>query len=225
VASRSSPDGAADRPRGALIAVEGLDGSGKTALVDALARWLERRGRAVRIEAWEPSRTVVRAATDPRGRPALTPTVAALLAASDAVRRVDDRIRPRLAAGEIVLADRYAWTAVAREVARGLEPAWAAALYRPLPRPDLVLLLRGDAAAASERAMSARAPTVAIEAVGAAFGAFLERVLNAFERLEAGPESGPWPTVVVALDPTLGGEALARAARAAIREALPNVAA
>ena len=54
-------------------------------------------------------------------------------------------IRRPLARGDVVLADRYAWTAVAREIARGLDPIWAAALYRFTPRPDLILFHRQEA--------------------------------------------------------------------------------
>ena len=120
-----------------MIAAEGLDGSGKSAGLDALGRWLERKGRRVHLVTWEPSRLVARAARAPRGRQSLTPTVAALLAASEAADRMTAEIRRPLARGDVVLADRYAWTAVAREIARGLDPVWAAALYRFTPRPDL----------------------------------------------------------------------------------------
>ena len=65
-------------------------------------------------------------------------------------------IRRPLARGDVVLADRYAWTAVAREIARGLEPDWVAALYRFMPRPDLVIFHRQEPAAAHARALATR---------------------------------------------------------------------
>ena len=135
---RASIDGvpgtASQLDPGVLIAAEGLDGSGKSAGLDGVARWLERKGRRVHLVTWRPSRVVARAAATPGGRQALTPRVAALLAASEAARRIAVEIERPLARGDVVLADRYVWTAVAREVARGLDPAWVASLYRFAPR-------------------------------------------------------------------------------------------
>jgi dTMP kinase len=207
---------------GTLIAVEGLDGSGKTALVDLLGRWLERRGRRVRVVPWERSRTLARAARDARTRPALTPTVAALIAAADATQRAAERVGPSLAQGAVVLADRYAWTGVARDAARGLDPAWVAALYAVLPPPDLVLYLRQDPATALERALGSRSPSVAADAIGAAFGDFLARLLVAFDGLATERAPVPWPAPAVQLDAHDAGESLLVAARDAVRSLAPG---
>jgi thymidylate kinase len=189
------------RPTGLLIAAEGLDGSGKSAGLDSLGRWLERKGRRVHLVRWEPSRLVARAAIAPRGRQVLTPRVAALLAASEAADRVAGEVRRPLARGDVVLADRYAWTAVAREVARGLEPEWVAALYRFMPRPDLVIFHPQEPATALARALATRPTPVGAEAIAAAYAAFLERLLATYERLLADPDAGPWPVPSLTLDP------------------------
>jgi thymidylate kinase len=189
------------RPTGLLIAAEGLDGSGKSAGLDSLGRWLERKGRRVHVVRWEPSRLVARAAVAPRGRQILTPRVAALLAASEAADRGAGDVRRSLARGDVVLADRYAWTAVAREVARGLEPAWVAALYRFMPRPDLVVFHRQEPAAALARALATRPTSAGAEAIAAAYAAFLERLLASYERLLADPDAGPWPVASLTVDP------------------------
>ena len=138
--------------------------------------------------AWSPGRLAA-----PRGRQILTPRVAALLAASEAADRLAVEIRRPLARGDVVLADRYAWTAVAREVARGLEPEWVAALYRFMPRPDLVIFHRQEPAAALARALATRPTPVGAEAIAAAYATFLDRLLAAYERLLAEPAAGPWP--------------------------------
>jgi thymidylate kinase len=206
--------------RGLLIVAEGLDGSGKSATVEAIARWLERRGRKVRIVAWEPSELVTRAAADPRSRTALTPRVAALLAAADAQHRIGVPVARRLERDEVVLADRYGWTAIAREVARGLELDWAVNLHQPLPAPDLILYHRGDAGSAIERALATRPPSVRSAAVGAAYGSFVERVLATFEALAERSRRGtgtPWPSRVVDLDVHADPAANARLARDAVR--------
>lgn len=206
--------------RGLLIVAEGLDGSGKSATVEGIARWLERRGRKVRIVAWEPSELVTQAAADPRSRTALTARVAALLAAADAQHRIGAPVARRLERGEVVLADRYGWTAIAREVARGLELDWAVNLHQSLPAPDLILYHRGDAGSAIERALATRPPSVRSAAVGAAYGSFVERVLATFETLAERSRRGagtPWSSPVVDLDVHADPATNARLARDAVR--------
>ena len=195
------PTTGSGRPIGLLIAAEGLDGSGKSAGLDSLGRWLERKGRRVHLIRWEPSRLVARAVAAPRGRQILTPRVAALLAASEAADRVAGEIRRPMARGDVVLADRYAWTAVAREVARGLEPEWVAALYRFMPQPDLVIFHRQEPAAALARALATRPTPVGAEAIASAYATFLDRLLATYERLLADPAAGPWPVPSLILDP------------------------
>ncbi len=219
----SEPDQELDRaPRpGLLIVAEGLDGSGKTATLDGLARWLERHGRKCRTVPWEPSPLVGRAAADPRSRVSLTPRVAALLGAADAQRRIGTRVARRLGRGDVVLADRYAWTAIARAVARGLELDWSINLHATLPAPDLVLYHRGQAGSAVERALATRPPSIRSAAVGAAYGAFVERLLAAFESLAERARQGsgtPWPTTLVELEADSGLNA--RIARDALRALL-----
>lgn len=195
MASRRAP-----RPRGLLIAAEGLDGSGKSAGLDALGRWVERRGRRVHLVTWEPSRLVARAAAAPRGRQVLTPRVAALLAAAETAERFRTEVWRPLERGDVVLADRYAWTGVAREIARGLDPAWAAALYRFTPAPDLVIFHRQRPASALTRALATRPAPGGAEAVAAAYSEFLERLVEAYDRLLAHPAAGPWPVRTLVLD-------------------------
>ena len=217
------------RQRPLLIAAEGLDGAGKSAQLDLLARWLERRGRSVTVERWPPSELVERAAATPRLRPALTARVAALLSAAESARRLDVDVRRPLEAGSVVLADRYVWTGVAREIARGLDPDWVASLYAFAPRPDIVMLFRQPLDAALANALQRRDSAVRNAAMSAAFGAFLERMIEAFDELVAGaggrPRFGPWPVPVLEIDPSDHPDDLARVIRAAVRPLLAEVAA
>lgn len=206
--------------RGLLIAAEGLDGSGKSAGLGALARWLERKGRRTHEVTWERSRLVARAAAAPRGRQVLTPRVAALLAAAEAADRIAADVRARLDRGDVVLADRYAWTGVAREVARGLDPAWAAALYAFAPAPDLVIFHRQEPAIAMARALATRPASVAAESVAAAYGEFLDRLMAAYDGLLSGAAPGPWPVRMLVLDPRAGADAATAATRDAVRPLL-----
>src|SRR2546422_2080212 len=116
--------------RGLLITAEGLDRAGTGRVLDLLARWMERHGRRVEVVQSAPSDNVRRAAASRRSRPFLDARIAALLAAADFERSAGDTVRRGLTRGSIVLADRYVWTAVARDVARGLDPGWARNLYR-----------------------------------------------------------------------------------------------
>ena len=208
------------RPRGLLIAAEGLDGSGKSAGLDALGRWLERRGRRVHLVTWEPSRLVARAAVAPRGRQILTPRVAALLAAAETADRTVRDVRRSLARGDVVLSDRYVWTAVAREVARGNDATWVAGVYRFTPRPDLIIFHRQEPAAALARALATRPTFGGAEAVAAAYSEFLARLVAGYEQLLAQPDAGPWPVTSLVLDPHTSPGARVEAVRDAIRPLL-----
>jgi dTMP kinase len=206
-----------DRRHGLLVAVEGLDAAGTSSTAELLARWLERLGRRVHVVQWEASNALRRAAADPHRRQALTPRVAALLVAAEAVRRIGDRVRDPLEAGETVVADRYAWTPLARGVARGLDPAWVANLYARLPRPDIVLLARMDAAQALARSLEPHGAAPRTEAVRPAFAGFLADLSAAFDGLAAGRLPGPWPVGVATVDADRPADAVAREARAAMR--------
>jgi dTMP kinase len=66
----------------------------------------------------------------------LTPMTFSLLHATDFAHRLVHNIVPPLKAGMIVLADRYVYTAFARDVVRGCDRDWVRAVYDFAPRPD-----------------------------------------------------------------------------------------
>src|SRR5258705_881223 len=115
---------------GRLFIVEGIDGSGKSTQLTLLAEWLRSEGYAVVFSEWNSS-PIVRATTA-RGkrRQLLRPLTFSLIHATDFSDRVERDIVPSLKAGAIVLADRYVYTAFARDVARGVDPQWVSSLYR-----------------------------------------------------------------------------------------------
>ncbi len=127
---------------GKLFVVEGIDGSGKTTQLGLLAKWLEAAGKPVIVTEWNSS-TLVKAATKAgKKKNLLTPTTFSLLHATDFADRLMYKIIPPLKAGMIVLADRYAYTAFARDVARGVDRQWVRDLYDFAVRPDLALYFR-----------------------------------------------------------------------------------
>src|SRR5215813_9591012 len=110
------PDGGVP---GRLIIVEGIDGSGKSTQLDLLRKWLVNLGYLVVFSEWNSS-PIVRATTR-RGKREhlLSPMSFSLIHAADFASRTSATILPALRAGAIVLADRYVYTAYARDAVRG----------------------------------------------------------------------------------------------------------
>ncbi|ALA61030.1 dTMP kinase [Nitrospira moscoviensis] len=127
---------------GKLIIVEGIDGSGKSTQLLLLHKWLESQGHKVFFTEWNSSRLVKD--TTKRGKKAktLTPTTFSLLHATDFASRLYHDIMPPLKAGMLVLADRYAYTAFARDVVRGVSPRWVRKLYNFSVRPDMAFYFK-----------------------------------------------------------------------------------
>jgi dTMP kinase len=142
---------------GKLIIVEGIDGSGKSTQLNLLHRWLLARGHKVFFTEWNSSILVRRSMRRGKKKDLLTPTTFSLLHAVDFADRLTYRIIPPLKAGMIVLADRYVYTAFARDVARGVHPHWVRAVYSFAPRPDLALYFRVPIEVSLERLLTGRA--------------------------------------------------------------------
>jgi len=128
--------------RGKLIVVEGIDGSGKSTQISLLSQWMRSMGVAVAFSEWNSSPLVK--ATTKRGKKkqAFTPTTFSLIHATDFADRMERYIIPMLKAGAVVCADRYAYTAFARDVARGVSRSWVRNLYRFATRPNVAFYFR-----------------------------------------------------------------------------------
>ena len=143
--------------KGKLIVVEGIDGSGKSTQIDLLHKWLQAQGKSVYFSQWNSS-SLVRSTTKlAKTEKIFTPTTFSLLAATDFADRWENFILPLLKAGVIVLADRYAFTAFARDVARGVDPDWVRNLYSFAAQPDMVFYFRVPLDVAVDRILSGRA--------------------------------------------------------------------
>jgi dTMP kinase len=127
---------------GKLFVVEGIDGSGKTTQLALLAKWLIAEGHRVFVTEWNSSALVKAATKTGKKKNALTPMTFSLLHATDFADRLLYKIIPPLKAGMIVLADRYTYTAFARDVTRGVDRLWVRELYSFAVRPDLSLYFR-----------------------------------------------------------------------------------
>lgn len=128
--------------RGRLIAVEGLDGSGKSTQIHLLHQWLEGLGCKVFFTEWNSSELVKESTRKGKKRQLLTPTTFSLIHATDFADRYDRQILPMLKGGYIVLCDRYAFTSFARDAVRGCDPVWLRNLYGFARVPDILLYFR-----------------------------------------------------------------------------------
>jgi dTMP kinase len=178
--------------RGKLIVVEGIDGSGKTTQIKLLHKWLEARGHQVVFTEWNSSDLVRQATKRGKKKNLLTPTTFSLLHATDFADRLTYRIIPYLKAGITVLADRYIYTAYARDVARGVDPRWARDLYSFAVKPDATFYFRVPIDVAVDRILGARAKIKFYEAgmdLGLSqdpvesFRAFQGRVIEEYDRM------------------------------------------
>ncbi|MBZ5697099.1 MAG: thymidylate kinase [Acidobacteriia bacterium] len=141
---------------GALVVVEGIDGSGKSTQLYLLKRWLEIGGYRLHFTEWNSSPLVKSATRRGKQRRLLTPTTFSLLHAADFADRCERQILPLLHGGYLVLADRYVYTAFARDVARNCSPRWLRNLYRFAPIPDITFYFRAPLDVAVNRIMSGR---------------------------------------------------------------------
>src|SRR5712691_1053820 len=105
---------------GRLFIVEGVDGSGKSTQIALLRQWLISEGYTLFFSEWNSSPLVKRTTSRGKKRMLLTPATFSLLHATDFADRMEREIVPALKAGAIVLADRYTYTAFARDGARGV---------------------------------------------------------------------------------------------------------
>ena len=141
---------------GALIVVEGIDGSGKSTQLYLLKRWLEIGGYRIHFTEWNSSPLVKDATRRGKRRRLLTPVTFSLLHAADFADRCERQILPLLHGGSLVLADRYIYTAFARDSARGCSERWLRNLYSFAPVPDITFYFRAPREVAVNRILSGR---------------------------------------------------------------------
>ena len=181
-----------DDKNGLLVAFEGIDGTGKSSQLQALAAYLRSRGCQV-ITTCEPTDSSygrkIRQLYVDRGSCTLEEELELFI--QDRQLHVREMIQPQLAAGTIVLTDRYYYSTAAYQGAAGLDPA---AIFRRnsfAPQPDLVLLLTMDAEVSINRIQEGRGDTLndfeqldQLRKVGALFASFTDSCIHRIDAAE-----------------------------------------
>lgn len=129
---------------GKLFVVEGADGSGRSTHIRLLSEWLESNGHAVEHMGLRRSPLLANDIEQAKQSNILTHTTMTLFYATDFFDQLVHEIIPALRAGYIVLADRYIYTLMARDIARGADAEWTRNLYSPSLVPDAVCYLSVD---------------------------------------------------------------------------------
>ena len=159
IEAAAKPEEKRPRPRaysGALVVVEGIDGSGKSTQLHLLKRWLEVGGYRTYFTEWNSSPLVKSATRRGKKRRLLTPVTFSLIHAADFADRYERQILPLLRSGHLVLADRYIYTAFARDGARGCPIEWLRNLYQYAVIPDVTFYFRAPLEIAIRRILSGR---------------------------------------------------------------------
>ncbi|MCY4491791.1 MAG: dTMP kinase [Thaumarchaeota archaeon] len=141
---------------GKLIVVEGIDGSGKSTQLRLLEKWLRFNNFEVFRTEWNSSDMVKSITSKGKKKANLTPTTFSLLHATDFADRFERNILPLLRAGYFVLADRYIYTAYARDVTRGCNRMWVRKMYDFALKPDLAFYFRVPIDISMDRILSGR---------------------------------------------------------------------
>ncbi|RJP31953.1 MAG: thymidylate kinase [Candidatus Omnitrophota bacterium] len=142
--------------KGILIAVEGLDGSGKSTQVYLLKRWLELSDIKVFFTEWNSSLVVKKATKRGKKSNLLTPTTFSLIHCTDFADRYERQILPLLHAGYIVLCDRYIYTAFARDAVRSCGRGWLRRVYGFAVPPNITFFFQVPLQTALNRILSGR---------------------------------------------------------------------
>ena len=178
--------------KGKLIAFEGLDGAGKSTQNFLLKRFLESQKIKVFLSEWNSSPMVKSATRKGKKERLLTPTTFSLIHCADFATRYMREIYPLLQAGFVVLCDRYAYTAFARDVVRGCEQGWVRNLYDFALKPHIAFYCRLPLEMAIRRILNGRAKLKYFEAgmdmglsgeLEESFRLFQGRIFKEYERI------------------------------------------
>ncbi len=177
---------------GRLFVVEGVDGSGKSTQIALLRQWLISEGYTVFFSEWNSSPLVKKTTSRGKKKQLLTATSFCLIHATDFADRTEHDIIPPLKAGAIVLADRYIYTAFARDVARNVDRQWVRELYQLAVKPTVAFYYRVPLQVSLSRILTGRTELKYYEAgmdlglssdPSESFKLFQQRIINEYEAM------------------------------------------
>jgi dTMP kinase len=177
---------------GRLFIVEGIDGSGKSTQLMLLQKWLEAEGYVASFSEWNSSPLVREVTKRGKKKKMLTAMTFSLIHATDFADRIEHDIIPPLKAGAVVLADRYIYTAFARDVVRGVSPKWVRDLYSFAVKPTMAFYFRTPLDVAMKRILGGRDAIKYYEAgmdlelstdIEESFRLFQGRIIEEYEKM------------------------------------------
>ncbi len=138
---------------GKLIVVEGADGSGRSTQISMLIPWLEQQGHWVVNVGLKRSALVAEELIRAQQGNYLSHTTMSLFYATDFADQLENTILPGLIGGAVVLCDRYIYTLIARDLARGGSRDWIETVYRFALKPDIIFYLQVDSQSLVDRTL------------------------------------------------------------------------
>ena len=144
--------------KGVLICVEGIDGSGKSTQIELLHSWLNSLNIDTILTQWNSSELISNTTKKAKKKNLLSGRTFSLLHAVDFADRLERTIKPALKAGFVVLADRYVYTAFARDVARNVDSKWVRNMYSFAIKPDVTFYFDVSPKDSLERICANRQP-------------------------------------------------------------------
>ena len=137
---------------GLLIILEGIDGTGKSTQAKRLGTWFESRGREVVLSREPTDGPWGRKLRESAATGRLSPEDELEYFLKDRRQHVEELIQPALDAGKVVILDRYYFSTMAYQGARGFDPAEIRRKNEEFaPRPDLLVILDLNVDTALER--------------------------------------------------------------------------
>jgi len=137
---------------GLFIVIEGIDGTGKSTQTKRLAEWLTSQGREVVLSREPTDGPWGKKLRESASTGRLAPDEELEYFLNDRRQHVDEVISPALTAGKVVILDRYYFSTMAYQGARGFDPQEIRRKNEAFaPVPDLLLILDLDVDAALQR--------------------------------------------------------------------------
>ena len=154
---QSPPSVDVSKLNGMLIVIEGMDSSGRSTQINMLTSWLEQKGYAVAQVGLKRSQLVGETIEQAKQGNILSARTMSLFYSTDFYDQLENRMIPALRAGYIVLADRYIFTLMARDIVRGAEKEWVKNLYSMAIVPEAVFFLDASWKTLVDRTLKAHA--------------------------------------------------------------------